>query len=322
MSTRLIASTSILLVSFGLLPVKPVQAIPPMDASFCNQVYQKLAYASSTQDSKSVSVNGGVSVKIVSVNGGYKYVRTTAVSQSDLNEYQSKNCDNYIRAHYGAVLAEIQSKERINTNNNLTKVQTTQITTSGSVVMNRNDNRAKVQMNQEDNLTKRTESKNNLFGTGLNAMAQFGIALVSRPRNPEPAPAIANAPAPTQPAPTIEQPVQPTPPNPYAQPPAQVAYAPQPMAPNPYAQVPVQAAYAPPAPSMPFVMFSSNPSIPVSPVITAKVSAALSSQGLLPTMCTASPIVVLNIANGQYTACAQPSAAFPPGNYRLNIPGF
>ncbi|QZZ18754.1 hypothetical protein J5X98_14925 [Leptothermofonsia sichuanensis E412] len=56
-------------------------------------------------------------------------------------------------------------------------------------------------------------------------------------------------------------------------------------------------------------------------MIVAKVNAALSSQGLLPAVCMASPIIVLSVANGQYTACAQPSAAFPPGNYRLNIPG-
>jgi len=163
-----------------------------------------------------------------------------------------------------------------------------------------NTNGANVQMNQEDNKSRRLESKHSLIGNGLGALAQIVVASINRPRNPEPEPVqqVASNPAPVSAVEPSMQPVAPA-----------------------YAPAPSQIAYAPSLPATSFVMFSSNPAIPVSPVIVAKVNAALSSQGLLPAACVASPIVVLNVANGQYIACAQPSATFPPGNYRLNIPG-
>ena len=334
MFTRTIASLSILAVSVGLFPGSPAKAEAPLNPGLCNRVYQEVASASANQSSKSQNISGGGSYTVFSVNGSSQYSRSSAASQSDLNRYHEMNCDRYIQAVYGVKLADIQARERMNANNNQTRLDVTrntnqsnvQMNTSNNrtqVQMNTSNNRTQVQMNREDNVTKRYASKNDLFGSGIGAFAQLGAALINRPRNPEPAPtqAIASNPAPTQPVSNIEQTVQPSYPAPYAQAPTQVAYMPQPF-PNPYAQAPTQVAYAPPTPSAPTVLFSSNPGIPVSPVIIAKVNAALSSQGLFPTVCTASPIVVLSLANGQYTACAQPSAAFPPGNYRLNIPGF
>lgn len=309
MSVRTIASMSVLLVSAGLLSDLPAQAL---DTGLCNRVYKQVASASSNQSSKSQNINGGGSYGPFSVSGGSQYSRSNAASQSDLNRYYESNCDSYIQAVYGVKLAEIQARERMNANNNQANLQIT-----------RNTNGANVQMNREDNQTRRNESKDNLIGTGISSVAQVLAASINRPRNPEPPPAqqVSSNPAPTQPMPTVEPPIQPTLPNPYTQTPAQIAYAP-PTSAVPSAQASAQVAYAPPAPTLPFLMFSSNPGIPVSPVIIAKVNAALASQGLTSAACNINPIVVLNIANGQYTACAYPSAAYPAGNYRLTIPGF
>lgn len=67
------------------------------------------------------------------------------------------------------------------------------------------------------------------------------------------------------------------------------------------------------------VMVTYNPSQPVPPPAYARINAALASQGLQPAVCGAG-VVVFNV-NNTYTACAYPTANFPAGNYRLDIPG-
>lgn len=112
----------------------------------------------------------------------------------------------------------------------------------------------------------------------------------------------------------------------YAPPPQQV-YAPQPQ--QVYAPPPQQI-YAPPPVYPPVqqpiyptqvqtVMVTYNPSQPVPPPAYARINAALASQGLQPAACGAG-VVVFNV-NNTYTACAYPTANFPAGNYRLDIPG-
>lgn len=292
MSARTIASMSVLLVAAGLLPSLPAKAEMPLNANLCNQVYQQTASASASQSSKSQNISGGGSYGLFSVSGGSQYNRSNAASQSDLQSYYEMNCDSYIQAVYGVKLADIQARERMNANNNQTSLQVTQ-NTNGSIV----------QMNREDNQTRRNESKNNLIGTGLGGLFQLGVAFVNRPRNPAPpvVQTVVNAPTNYQPAPATSVP---------------------PQAPFPTEVAPSQVAYAPQTAAFPVVLLTSNPNAPVSPIVTAKVNAALASQGLTPTTCNVSPIVVLNIANGQYTACAHPNAAYSAGNYRLNIPGF
>jgi len=287
MSTQTIVSMSVLLVSASLLTSLPAQA---SDTNFCNRVYQQVASAASSQSSKRQNFSGGFGYGPISIGGGSQYHRSSAASQADINTYYAMNCDNYIRAVYGVKLADILARERMNAHNNRTNLQIVQ-----------NTNGANVQMNQEDNKSRRLESKHSLIGNGLGALAQIVVASINRPRNPEPA---------------SVQPVAS-----HSAPGTAIEPSMQPVAPSPYAPAPSQIAYAPLLPATSFVMFSSNPAIPVSPVIVAKVNAALSSQGLLPAACVANPIVVLNVADGQYIACAQPSSKFPPGNYRLNIPG-
>jgi hypothetical protein len=90
-----------------------------------------------------------------------------------------------------------------------------------------------------------------------------------------------------------------------------------------YVQQPPPPVYVqqPPPPWFPtqLVMVTHNPSQPVPPPASARISAALASQGLQPAACGAG-IVVFNV-NNTYTACAYPTANFPAGNYRLDIPG-
>lgn len=292
MSARTIASVSILLVSVGLFPGSPAKAEIPLDSGLCDRVYQEAASASSDQSSKNINTGGGGSYGLGSVQYNHQYNRSSAASQSDQNRYYEMNCDRYIQAVYGVKLADIQARERMNANNNQTKLGITQ-----------NTNGSNVQMNREDNQTRRNDSKNNLIATGLGAFAQLGVAFINRPRNPAPpvVQTVVNAPTNYQPAPAASVP---------------------PQAPFPNEAAPSQVAYAPQTATFPVVLLTSNPNAPVSPIVTAKVNAALASQGLTPTACNVSPIVVLNIANGQYTACAHPNAAYSAGNYRLNIPGF
>lgn len=82
------------------------------------------------------------------------------------------------------------------------------------------------------------------------------------------------------------------------------------------------AVYPYPMPIAPFptVISSLNPGVPVSPEVVAKINAAFSTQGLQPAACSATPVAVFSVG-GYYTACAFPTANFPGGNYRLNIPG-
>lgn len=194
---------SMLLVAAGLLSSLPARA---QDTAFCNHVYQQVASASSSQSSKRQNLNGGVGYGPISLNGGSQYHRSNAASQSDINTYYAMNCDNYIREVYGVKLADILARERMNANNNSTRLQIVQ-----------NTNGANVQMNQEDNKSRRLESKHGLIGNGLGALAQIVVAAVSRPRNPEPAPVqqVVNNPAPAQPMPAFDPTMQPVAPYPY-----------------------------------------------------------------------------------------------------------
>ncbi|HEY9295327.1 MAG TPA: hypothetical protein VIQ31_02935, partial [Phormidium sp.] len=99
----------------------------------------------------------------------------------------------------------------------------------------------------------------------------------------------------------FQQPQQPV----YVQQPQQPVYAQQPQQPYPT--------------QMQTVMVTYNPNQPVPPPASARISAALASQGLQPAACGAG-VVVFNV-NNTYTACAYPTANFPAGNYRLDIPG-
>ena len=105
------------------------------------------------------------------------------------------------------------------------------------------------------------------------------------------------------------QPVYGSPTQPVYAPPPQPVYSPAPVYP------PVQ---QPVYPSQP-IMVTYNPSQPVPPPAYARINAALASQGLQPATCGAG-VVVFNV-NNTYTACAYPTANFPAGNYRLDIPG-
>jgi|GEM_PF-1334946 len=304
MSTRTFASISILLVSAGLLPALPAKAEMQLDSGLCNQVYQQEANASASQSLKSQNISGGVSYAGASANVSSQYKRSNAASESDLQSYYEMNCDSYIQAAHGEKLADIQSRERQklaeiearereNANNNQTELQVVQ-----------DINGATVQTNQEDNVTRRINSKNNLIGTGLGVFSEIAVALINRPRNSAP---VVQTVVSTQ---NTYQPASATPIPPHTQPPAESVPSPQ-------------VAYAPQmASTFPAVMLTNNPNEPVSPVVIAKVNAALASQGLASAACNVNSIVVLNIANGQYTACAYPSATYSPGNYRLNIPGF
>jgi len=281
------------LVSAGLLPALPAKAEMQLDSGLCNQVYQQEANASASQSLKSQNISGGVSYAGASANVSSQYKRSNAASESDLQSYYEMNCDSYIQAAHGEKLADIQSRERQNANNNQTELQVVQ-----------DINGATVQTNQEDNVTRRINSKNNLIGTGLGVFSEIAVALINRPRNSAP---VVQTVVSTQ---NTYQPASATPIPPHTQPPAESVPSPQ-------------VAYAPQmASTFPAVMLTNNPNEPVSPVVIAKVNAALASQGLASAACNVNSIVVLNIANGQYTACAYPSATYSPGNYRLNIPGF
>jgi hypothetical protein len=71
---------------------------------------------------------------------------------------------------------------------------------------------------------------------------------------------------------------------------------------------------------LPTMMVNFNPNQAVSPTVIARINAAFASQGLAPASCSNNPIAVFTV-NGQYTACAYPTSAFPPGNYRLDLQG-
>ena len=65
----------------------------------------------------------------------------------------------------------------------------------------------------------------------------------------------------------------------------------------------------------PPIVFTSDPSQPVSAVISAQINASLAAKGLTLTSCDASPEVV--IAIGSYMACAYSTPMYPPGRYSL-----
>lgn len=73
--------------------------------------------------------------------------------------------------------------------------------------------------------------------------------------------------------------------------------------------------YPPPTMTTPSVVFTSNPSQPVSPVISAQINASLAAKGLSLTSCSANPGVVVMM--NQYMACAYPTSIYPPGRYSL-----
>ncbi len=75
--------------------------------------------------------------------------------------------------------------------------------------------------------------------------------------------------------------------------------------------------YPPPTNMNPSVLLTSNPSQPVSPVISAKINAALAARGLTLASCSANPGVV--IMAGSYMACAYPTDLYPPGRYSLTF---
>lgn len=65
----------------------------------------------------------------------------------------------------------------------------------------------------------------------------------------------------------------------------------------------------------PPIVFTSDPSQPVSSVISAQINASLAARGLTLTSCDASPEVVITI--GSYMACAYSTPMYPPGRYSL-----
>ncbi len=78
-----------------------------------------------------------------------------------------------------------------------------------------------------------------------------------------------------------------------------------------------QTGYPPPTNMNPSVLLTSNPSQPVSPVISAQINAALAARGLTLASCSANPGVV--IMAGSYMACAYPTDLYPPGRYSLTF---
>jgi len=75
--------------------------------------------------------------------------------------------------------------------------------------------------------------------------------------------------------------------------------------------------YPPPTNMNPSVLLTSNPSQPVSPVISAQINAALAAKGLTLASCSANPGVVVMM--GSYMACAYPTDIYPPGRYSLTL---
>ena len=75
--------------------------------------------------------------------------------------------------------------------------------------------------------------------------------------------------------------------------------------------------YPPPTNINPSILLTSNPSQPVSPVISAQINAALTAKGLTLASCSANPGVVVMM--GSYMACAYPTDLYSPGKYSLTF---
>jgi N-acetylmuramoyl-L-alanine amidase len=79
----------------------------------------------------------------------------------------------------------------------------------------------------------------------------------------------------------------------------------------------VSTGYPRPTNANPSIVLTSNPSQPVSPVISAQISAALAAKGLTLASCSANPGVVIMMAS--YMACAYPTDIYPAGRYSLTF---
>lgn len=79
--------------------------------------------------------------------------------------------------------------------------------------------------------------------------------------------------------------------------------------------MPIPTAPVPAATPSPAILLSSNPSLPVDPVVSAQISASLMARGLSPMTCSANPGVVVFV--GGYMACAYPTPAYPAGRYTM-----
>ncbi|MBI4781438.1 MAG: hypothetical protein HY785_08930 [Oscillatoriophycideae cyanobacterium NC_groundwater_1537_Pr4_S-0.65um_50_18] len=77
-----------------------------------------------------------------------------------------------------------------------------------------------------------------------------------------------------------------------------------------YSTLPVPAPAASPA-----ILMVGNPSQPVSPDISAQISASLAGRGLTPVSCSLNPGVTVLV--DQYMACAYPTPSYPAGRYTL-----
>lgn len=73
----------------------------------------------------------------------------------------------------------------------------------------------------------------------------------------------------------------------------------------------------PPMIVAPSVIFTANPSQPVSPAIGAQIGASLSGKGLTLASCSANPGVVVMM--GSYMACAYSTDIYPAGRYSLSF---
>jgi N-acetylmuramoyl-L-alanine amidase len=73
----------------------------------------------------------------------------------------------------------------------------------------------------------------------------------------------------------------------------------------------------PPSSMNSLILFTGNPTQPVSPVISAQISAALAAKGLTLASCSANPRVVIMM--GSYMACAYPTDIYPAGRYSLTF---
>lgn len=84
-----------------------------------------------------------------------------------------------------------------------------------------------------------------------------------------------------------------------------------------YVQPSLPSGFVQPAMPSAAVLNVSNPSYPVSDVLTAQIGASLAGRGLVPAACSANPGVTV-VIGGQYLACAYPTPQYPAGRYAMN----
>lgn len=84
-------------------------------------------------------------------------------------------------------------------------------------------------------------------------------------------------------------------------------------------QLPILPAPPPPPKLLPPMFENRAPAQPLKPRVLDRVNNIFSEKGFAPASCSSAPVVMITI-NDRYTACAYPTAAYPEGQYKMNLP--